>query len=123
MSTAIVSKASPKTTTINSRSKTPLRPLLPKHRKKRGRPRSRSALATVNVEKHVKKRKQWTNEAMVAAMKSIMDENTPISQAAEMHGVPKSTLHNRISRNVTHGDKPGPDQLLSPAEEEEFSLK
>ena len=38
-----------------------------------------------------------------------------------MHGVPKSTLHNRISGNVTHGDKPGPDQLLSSAEEEELS--
>ena len=38
-----------------------------------------------------------------------------------MHGIPKSTLHDRISGNVTHGDKPGPDQLLSPAEEEELS--
>ena len=120
MSTAIVSKASPTTATINSCSRTPLRPLLPKHRKKRGRPRSRSAPAAINVEKRVKKRKQWSNESMVAAMKSVMDENTPISQAAEMHGVPKSTLHNRISGNVTHGDKPGPD-LLSPAEEEELS--
>ena len=54
-------------------------------------------------------------------MKSVMEKNTPISQAAEMHGVPKLTLHDRISGNVTHGDKPGPDQLLSPAEEEELS--
>ena len=56
-------------------------------------------------------------------MKSVMEKNTPISQAAEMHGVPKLTLHDRISGNVTHGDKPGPDQLLSPAKEEELSLK
>ena len=123
MSTAIVLKASPKSATINSRSRTPLRPLLPKNRKKRGRPRSRSAPAAINVEKRVKKRKQWTNEAMVAAMKSVMDENTPISRAAEMHGVPKSTLHDRISGNVTHGDKPGSDQLLSPAEKEEQQRK
>ena len=54
-------------------------------------------------------------------MKSVVDKNTPISRAAEMHGVPKSTLHDRISGNVIHGDKPGPDQLLSPAEEEELS--
>ena len=40
-----------------------------------------------------------------------------------MHGVPKSTLHDRISGNVTHGDKPGPDQLLSPAEKEEQQRK
>ena len=39
----------------------------------------------------------------------------------EMQDVPKSTLHDRISGNVTHGDKPGPDQLLSSAEEEELS--
>ena len=38
-----------------------------------------------------------------------------------MHGVPKSTLHDCISGNVTHGNKPGPDQLLSPTEEEELS--
>ena len=38
-----------------------------------------------------------------------------------MHGVPKCTLHDRISGNVIHGDKPGPDQLLTPVEEEELS--
>ena len=30
-------------------------------------------------------------------------------------------MHDRISGKVSHGVKPGPDQLLSPAEEEEFS--
>ena len=44
-----------------------------------------------------------------------------ISRAARNHGVPKSTLHDRISGNVIHGDKPGPKQLLSPVEEAEFS--
>ena len=54
-------------------------------------------------------------------MKSVIDENTPVSRAANKYGVPKSTLHDRISGKVCHGDKPGPKQLLSPAEEEEFS--
>ena len=54
-------------------------------------------------------------------MRSVLDENTPISRAVRNHGVPKSTLHDRISRNVTHGDKPGPKQLSSPVEEAEFS--
>ena len=54
-------------------------------------------------------------------MRSVLDENKPISRAARNHGVPKSTLHDRISGNVTHGDKPGPKQLLSPVEEAEFS--
>ena len=116
-----VSKASLQTANLNSRSRFPLRPLPPKGQKKRGRPRSKSAPAAITVEKCVKKRKQWTNEAMVAAMKSVIDENTPVSRAAKMHGVPKSTLHDRISGNVIHGDKPGPDQLLTPVEEEELS--
>ena len=38
-----------------------------------------------------------------------------------MHGIPKLTLQDHISGNVTNGDKPGPYQLLSPAEEEELS--
>ena len=54
-------------------------------------------------------------------MKSVMDENTPISWVTEMHGIPKLTLHDHIYRNVTNGDKPGPYQLLSLAEEEELS--
>ena len=58
---------------------------------------------------------------MKAAMKSIIDENTPVSRAAKIHGVPKSTLHDGISGKVCHGDKPGPEQLLSPVEEEEFA--
>ena len=46
-------------------------------------------------------------------MKAVTDENTPISQAAKDHGVPVSTLHDRISGKISHGDKPGPKPLLS----------
>ena len=35
--------------------------------------------------------------------------------------MPKLTLHDHISGKVCHGDKPGPEQLLSPVEEEEFA--
>lgn len=58
---------------------------------------------------------------MMAAIKSVINENIPISWAVKMQGVPKSTLHNHISGNVTHGDNSRSEQLLSPAEEEEFS--
>ena len=109
------------TRTSRSRSRLPLVPILPKGKRKRGRPRSNSAPAAIGLEKQGKKRKLWTNEAMEAAMRSVLDENTPISRAARNHGVPKSTLHDRISGNVTHGDKSGPKQLLSPVEEAEFS--
>ena len=37
------------------------------------------------------------------------------------HGFPKSTLHDRISGKVSHGDKPGPKPLLSAVEESEFA--
>ena len=55
---------------------------------------------------------------MEAAINSVVDENT---QAARKYGIPKSTLYDRISGKVQHGKKPGPSQLLSAAEEEEFS--
>ena len=41
----------------------------------------------------------------------------PLLRAANKHGVPKSTLHDRISGKVKHGDKPGPKPLLTTAEE------
>ena len=43
------------------------------------RPQSRSVSAAIKVEMGVKKRKQWTNAVMMAAIKCVMDENTPIS--------------------------------------------
>ena len=57
---------------------------------------------------------------MEAAINSVVDENTPVLRAARKYGIPKSTLHDRISGKVQHGKMPGPSQLLSAAEEEEF---
>ena len=42
-------------------------------------------------------------------------------RAANKHGVPKSTLHDRISGKVEHGDKPAPKLLLTSTEENEFA--
>ena len=53
------------------------------------------------------KRKQWSKESMVAAIQSVHD-GTPIYKAAKVHGVPRSTLHDRISGKVKHGTNPGP---------------
>ena len=44
----------------------------------------------MNNEKCAKLWKQWTNENMEAAMKAVIDENTPISRTAEDHDVPAS---------------------------------
>ena len=41
-----------------------------------------------------------------------------IKRAALEHGVPVSTLRDRISGRVVHGTKPGPKPYLSPTEKE-----
>ena len=68
-----------------------------------------------------KKQKWWSNEDMENAMHNVIDKSMSLLRAANKHGVPKSTLHDRISGKVKHGDKPGPKLLLITAEENEFA--
>ena len=49
------------------------------------------------------------------------EDDSPINQAAREHGVPKTTLKDRISGWVTHRAKPGPKPYLTSSEEDEFS--
>lgn len=65
------------------------------------------------LEKH---RKQWTDEAMVAAMEAVRN-GAAIKHAAVDHRVPRSTLQDRISGRVAHGSNPGPKPYLSRGEE------
>jgi len=58
---------------------------------------------------------------MEAAVNSVTDESIPILQAAKKHDVPKSTLHDRISGKVCHGDRPEPKPLLSSIKESKFA--
>ena len=67
-----------------------------------------------------KKRLQWSKQAMLDAMKAVQD-GSPITTAAKVHGVPKTSLHNRIKGRVVHGVKPGPKQYLSAEEETELA--
>ena len=41
------------------------------------------------------KRKKWTDEQMKAAMKSVIDDSLSANRAADLHGVPRSTLKDR----------------------------
>ena len=66
------------------------------------------------------KRKQWTNEQMVEAMRAVQG-GMSTTRAAVEYGVPRSTLHDRISGRVLHGVKPGPKPYLHPEEESELS--
>ena len=45
------------------------------------------------------KRKQWSNESMEAALKAVKD-GMGVNKAAELHGVPKTTLKDRVSGRV-----------------------
>ena len=62
----------------------------------------------------------WTNEQMELAMKAV-EAGSLINQAAFDHGVPPTTLKDRLSGRVKHGDKPGPKQYLSSEEETELA--
>ena len=46
---------------------------------------------------------------------------TSANKAAEMYGVPKSTLKDRLSGRVVHGCRPGPRPYLIPSEEAELA--
>ena len=87
------------------------------------RRRSKSAPAII-VRSPVKKskRKQWTNEQMIAAMEAVETGENGINRAAVDHGVPKTTLKNRLSGCVKHGKKPGPDYLNQEEEKELVSF-
>ena len=67
------------------------------------------------------KRKKCTDEQMKAAMKSVMDDSLSANRAADLHGVPQSTLKDRLSGCVIHGAKPGPKPYLTVNEEAELS--
>ena len=54
-------------------------------------------------------------------MDEVRSGKLSVSRAAKVYGVPKSTLHDRVSGRVSHGHKPGPKPYLSVAEEKEFA--
>ena len=59
---------------------------------------------------------------MMAAMVSVCRDGLSRNRAAQLHGVPRSTLNDRLSGRVMHGDKPGPKPYLTADEESELSV-
>ena len=51
------------------------------------------------------KRKRWSQEQMRAAINAVK-KGMSMNRAAKEHGVPKSTLHDRVHGNVIHGTNP-----------------
>ena len=76
--------------------------------------------STTKIKRRESKRMQWTKDSMDAALQAVKDGQT-VTAAAKQHGVPKSTLYDRVTGRVTHGRKPGPNPYLTKAEETELS--
>ena len=58
---------------------------------------------------------------MTAALNEFKKGIYSINTIAVVYGVPKSTLHDRISGKVRHGRKPGPSPYLDHTEEQELA--
>ena len=87
---------------------------------KRSPPQCRTPVSSIVSSKRrpFVKRKMWTNLQMENAIKAILDSTAiSISAAARDHGVPSTTLKDRLSGRLLHGTKPGPVSYLSCSEE------
>ena len=93
------------------------------HGWKRGRLRSKLAPTAIAVDKLRTKetRKKWSPKAMEDAMVAVKNKQMTVFWATKIYNVPKSTLHDRISGKVRHGDKLGPKPYLSSTEEKELA--
>jgi len=54
------------------------------------------------IRRPYKKQLQWSEQVMVDAMKAVQEEGSPIASTARMHGVPKTSLHDRMMGRVVH---------------------
>jgi len=63
---------------------------------------------------------QWDNVSMIKAI-SAVENGMTVRRASECFGVPKSSLHDRISGKVQHGKRPGPISYLTVEEESELA--
>ena len=88
----------------------------------RGRPRKKlssqkkRASSAPAVMESPKKCLKWSNESMVAAINAV-SKGCSISRATREHGIPRTTLQDRISGKVQHGIRPGPKPYLNKSEE------
>ena len=66
-----------------------------------------------------KKRKQWSEESMVAATDAVKGGES-VLRAAKQFGVPRQILGDRVSGKVVHGTNLRPKPFLMPVEEKEL---
>ena len=66
------------------------------------------------------RQKKWSSQQMEAVMESALSGNMSINRAAELHGVPRTALQDRLSGRVQHGKNPGPTPYLTINEAKEL---
>ena len=64
--------------------------------------------------------KMWNDVNMVKAM-TLVEQGASIRCAAERCGVPRSTLHDKVTGKIQQGTKSGPDPYPTMEEEEELA--
>lgn len=93
-------------------------------RRRNSRKKKHSSGGTIAVTRKPRvsaKRKLWSDESIIAAMEAVRKGIISINKAAVLHGVPCTTLKDRLSGRVKHGTKPGPSRYLSTEEEKELA--
>ena len=64
--------------------------------------------------------RECTTDKMEKAIKAVHKGTLSVRRAAEVYGIPKSTLHDRISGKVVQGASSGPEPYLTVTEETEL---
>ena len=60
---------------------------------------------------HTKKRKQWRQDDMIAAISAVQTGKMSLGVAATKFNIPKSTLADRINRQVSHSETSKPETI------------
>ncbi len=66
------------------------------------------------------KRKLWSDESMIAATKSVIDDGMGLRQAARLYNVPVETLRRRVTGSVEIQCNPGPHTVFTETKKTEF---
>ena len=66
------------------------------------------------------KLRSWSDVSMLWAMEAVKDRSMGVNRAALEHGVPQTSLKDRLTGRVIHGTKIGPKPYLTNEEEKEL---
>ena len=65
------------------------------------------------------KQKLWTDESMIAAVKSVED-GKGLREASKLYNIPVETIRRHIIGQVGVGSRPGPATVLTAEEEDQL---